>query len=64
MFKDIEEKLKTASDSQSIRPNDKLTEMIEQYEDDEISELELDLVSAAGNKAYSKFIEYKDSKYK
>lgn len=62
MFKDIEQKLKIASDSQSIRPIDKLTEIIEQYEDDEISELELDLVSAAGNKEYSKFIEYKDNK--
>ena len=62
MFKDIEKKLKIASDSQSIRPIDKLTEIIEQYEDNEISELELDMISAAGNKEYNKFIEYKDNK--
>lgn len=62
MYKDIEEKLKIASDSQSIVPFDKLTELIEQYDDGDLSEFELELISAAGSKDYDKFIEYKNSK--
>lgn len=44
-------------DSQHFRPNDELTQIVESYAQAEISEDDLELVTAAGMTDYQRFME-------
>ncbi len=59
MFADIEKKIGIIRDSQELIWDDKLSKLIERYDDSELYEEELDLVSAAkAEPEYQKFLFY------
>lgn len=55
MKKDMEKLLKLLADTESITPEDKLSELIQQEEEEELTAEMLDYVSAASGSDYERF---------
>ncbi len=62
MKQDINKILALISDSESFNHDDNLSQLINEDSEDELSEDELDLVSAAAKPDYEKFKKYLESK--
>ena len=57
MFKNLDELMSIIVDSQDIVIDDRLSLLIERYRDDELTEENLDFISAASMPNYNKFLE-------